>query len=90
MFVETGYQLPIDKKAYAKFDLTGVTMKPKNPPLPIGENHMSDFYTLTPEQQVEHLHVLATKALVQWDITDADLQLADLREKRGVPGLTRR
>ena len=80
MFVETGYQLPIDKKAYAKFDLTGVTMKPKNPPLPIGENHMSDFYTLTPEQQVEHLHVLATKALVQWDITDADLQLADLRE----------
>ena len=41
---------------------------------------MTDFYTLTPEQQVEHMHVLASKALLNWDIAGAELTLADLRE----------
>ncbi len=41
---------------------------------------MTDFYTLTPEQQVERMQTLAVKALLHWDIADAELALADLRE----------
>ena len=41
---------------------------------------MNDFYTLTPDQQVELSQAMASKALRQWNITDADITLADLRE----------
>ena len=41
---------------------------------------MNDFYTLTPEQQVEHMQAMAQKALLHWDIPDAGLELADYRE----------
>ena len=41
---------------------------------------MTDFYRLTPEQQHERLQILASRALLCWDIAQAEIEIVELRE----------
>jgi len=41
---------------------------------------MTNFYTLTPDQQIARLQELAAKALLHWDLPHADVSPVELRE----------